>query len=418
MTPPLRLMNRNFLLLWQGQAVSQIGNQLAIVGMLFWIKQSTDSATLVGMILMASVLPSVVFGLFGGTIADRYSRRSIIVYSDLINGLIVLALSVFALTNPNEKGLILIGLFIVSSFVALVGSFFRPAVAASIPDIVPKGQVAKANSLNEASVQISTFIGFGLGGVLFQLLGGPVLFLFNGLSYLFSAMSELFISIPQSLPERGKTWKQALHEFQLDTVLGFRYVWMKPGMKFLFLAAAALNVLSVPVFVLLPFYVEDFLNVGANWYGFLMAAFGGGTLAGYGCVSVMTDLGNKRGAFILSMIIASSIVFIGLGILINPMITLVLMLMLGIAIGVVNVNVITLLQLTTPSQMRGRVFGLLGTLSQALSPVAMGLSGLVADWTGKNIPLIYMVCGVISFLMALSLAMKRELRVFLAYEVE
>ena len=190
--------------------MSQIGNQLAIVGMLFWIKQATESATLVGMILMVSVLPSVLLGPLGGTIADRYPRRTIIIYSDILNGVAVLTLAIFALLSPSANSLIIVGLFIVSSFVALVGSFFRPAVTASIPDLVPKSQVAKANSLNEASVQISTFIGFGLGGVLFQILGGPILFLINGLTYFFSAISESFITIPQSLPEHGKNLEKSL----------------------------------------------------------------------------------------------------------------------------------------------------------------------------------------------------------------
>ena len=87
MEKPSRLLNRNFFLLWQGQLVSQTGNQVAIVAMLFWIEQTTDSASLVGLIMMVSALPSVLLGPIGGTFADHYSRRAIIVYSDLFSGL-------------------------------------------------------------------------------------------------------------------------------------------------------------------------------------------------------------------------------------------------------------------------------------------------------------------------------------------
>ena len=118
------------------------------------------------------------------------------------------------------------------------------------------------------------------------------------------------------------------------------------------------------------------------------------------------------------MLIVAAIIFVSLGVIVQPTTSLFFMFGLGIVLGFVNVSVITLLQLTTPSQMRGRVFGLLGTLSQALTPIAIGLSGLIADWTGQNIPLIYVVCGGMSFFLALYLAMNQELRSFLAYEVK
>ena len=415
MKPPLRLMNRNFFLLWQGQLASQIGNQVAIVAMLFWIKQTTDSATLVGLIMMVSALPAVLLGPFGGTMADRYPRRAIIVGCDLINGLAVLSLAGLVFVTPSAN-VVIVWLFTIFSFIALVNAFFKPAIAAAIPDLVPQAQVASANSLNEASVQIATFIGYGLGGVLFQLLGAPVLFLFNGLTYLFSAASESLITIPQLVPKEPPTWKQAFRTFQSETAEGFRYVWHQVGMRSLFLAAAGLNVFAVPVFVLLPFYVEGSLGVGADWYGFLMAAFGVGCLAGYASASLISVSGKARSVAVVALVLLTSAILIGLGFARHSLVALVLMFSLGTTISFVSIVAITVLQIVTPSQMRGRVFGLLGTLTQALSPIAIGLSGLIADWTDQNISLIYIFCGSLSLLMALSLSLNREIHEFLAYK--
>jgi MFS family permease len=416
MENPSRLLNRNFFLLWQGQLVSQTGNQVAIVAMLFWIEQTTDSASLVGLIMMVSALPSVLLGPIGGTFADHYSRRAIIVYSDLFSGLAGLSLAGLIFIAPEKVNLILVWLFVVSSLIALFGSFFRPAITAAIPDIVPQNQVARANSLNEASEQIATFIGYGLGGVLFQFLGAPVLFLFNGLTFLFSAASESFITIPQATPASSTNWKQAFRKFQIDTAEGFRYLWHKDGMKALFLAAASLNVFAVPIFVLLPFYVKDFLRVSASWYGFLMAAFGAGCLAGYVTASVIRFSGKSRSTMMSLLVLGTSLALAGLGFVRIPLVALLLMFGLGTMIGLVNVVAITILQVTTPDYMRGRIFGLLGTLSQALTPLAMGLSGLIADWSSQNIPLIYIACGGISLVIAITLSMNQKLHDFLAYE--
>src|SRR5436853_7117302 len=96
-----KLMNRNFFLLWQGQFISQVGNQVYAVAMVFWITQTLNSASMLGLLLMLSTLPAVLLGPFAGTLADRKSRRSIIIVSDLICGMVVIALAVLAFVTPG-----------------------------------------------------------------------------------------------------------------------------------------------------------------------------------------------------------------------------------------------------------------------------------------------------------------------------
>jgi len=210
-----KLLNRNFFLLWQGQLVSQIGSQAFAIAMMFWVKHATGSATLMGMLMMVSNLPAVILGPIGGTIADRYSRRRIIIFCDFLNGVVVLTLAILIFAYPSATELILISLFIVSTLVAVSGAFFRPAITAAIPDIVPKTKIAAANSLTQSSIQIATFIGQGAGGVLFRVLGAPVLFLVDGVTYLFSAVSEFFITIPQTVPGKSPKWQETLEAFKI-----------------------------------------------------------------------------------------------------------------------------------------------------------------------------------------------------------
>ncbi|MBV8884663.1 MAG: MFS transporter [Chroococcidiopsidaceae cyanobacterium CP_BM_RX_35] len=405
-------MNRNFFLLWQGQLISQIGNQISTIAMLFWLKQTTGSATLIGLIMMASALPSVLLGPIAGTFADRYSRRTIIICCDLFAGLMVLSQAGLLFIAPRASDFIIVWLFVMSSVVAIIDAFFKPAISAAIPDILPEDKVASGNSLNQASVQIATLIGQGLGGVLFQLLGAPMLFLINGLSYLFTATSESFITIPQTLPKKSNSWKKAFNEFQVSTVEGFHYIWSRAGIKAIFLAAAALNVFAVTIFVLLPFYVEGFLKAGASLYGFLWAAFGVGSLLGYILISIIKFSGKARIALLSSSLLGSAFAFGSLGFTNSPSIALVIMAMLGMMIGIINVIAITILQITIPSEIRGRVFSLLITLSSGLNPIAMGLSGIIADLTNHNIPLIYTTCGGLLILLSLWLLMNQKVHEF------
>ncbi len=369
-----------------------------------------------GLLMMTSNLPAVILGPIGGTFADRYSRRKIIIFCDLISGIAVLCLATLMFTKPDAQETILIALFIVSVCVAIVGSFFRPAITAAIPDLVPKQKVSAANSLNQASVQISTFIGQGAGGILFRILGAPVLFLIDGLTYLFSAFSEFFIVIPQTIPEKSLNQSHALKSFKTDTIAGFRYVWQRKGMRTLFAVATLLNFFAMPFFVLFPFYIEDFLKVTTDWYGFLLAAFGIGSLLGYMLAGTIRVAGRTRSTLLISSLIVMSLGFAGLGMVFVPTIALILVFVIGMLNGFFNINVITLLQITTPSEIRGRVFGLLSTFAMGLAPIALGLSGIVADLTGQNVPLIFIACGVILAIISTIAATAKEFRKFLAYE--
>ncbi|HIP71156.1 MAG TPA: MFS transporter [Anaerolineae bacterium] len=396
---PSKLFNRNYVLLWQGQTVSRLGNQAFSIALALWIKQATGSATLMGLILMFSALPAVLLGPLAGAVADRYKRRTIIILSDLIGGIAVLILAGVMLTAPEATNLTLAVLFVVSILLAVITTFFHPAIAAAIPDLVPEDRLSSANALGQVSFQLTVFIGQGIGGTLYRILGAPILFLIDGLTYLFSAVSESFITIPQTVPEKIPGWRENLSAFKKDIILGFRYVWRTPGLRELVLVSTLLNFFMTPILILLPFYVEDFLRVKPDWYGFLLASYGLGSMLGFVLAGALPLSGRKRSWLIVLFIIVEPLGYVALGVWLNPWIALGMTLIGGLISGFVMVYVTTILQLTTPGDIRGRVFGLLGTLAGALTPLAMGAAGIIADLTGQNIPLIYIACGVMAALL-------------------
>lgn len=416
MQPPSKLLNKNFFLLWQGQLVSQLGDQAFAIALLFWLKHATGSATVMGMVMMVARIPSVLLGPLAGTFADRHNRRLIIILCDIINGVAVTGLALLLFWQPDNTDLIVGALFVVSLISSTAGTFFRPAISAAIPDIVPTEKLAAANSMNQFSMQAATFFGQGAGGVLYRLFGAPLLFLIDGLTFLFSAVSEMFIRIPQTLPEKTKGWRQTLRTFTSDLVEGLHFVWRQPGLRMLFFAAGLLNFFFTPIGILLPFYVEDFLHARPDWFGYIIAAMGAGSMVGFLVAGGLRLVGRTRSVFMLAALTILSLNIGVIGMVHNVWMALGGMFVAGIAAGFFNIGVMTILQLTTPSEIRGRVFGLLGTLATGLTPIAMGLAGIVADLVHQNIPLIFMVSGGITVALSLFMSTSRAFREYLAFE--
>ena len=413
---PTKLFNRNYALLFQGQLVSRLGTQIYAIAMILWIKDATDSATLVGLLLMVSAIPGVFLSPIGGAIADRFSRRKILVFSDLIRGLAMLVVAGVIYTMADSVDLLLALLFLVAILSGTVTAFFRPAIAAAIPDLVPKDRVVTANSMGQLSLQLSVFFGQGLGGMLFRLFGAPFLFLFNGISFLYAALSESFIKMPEVAPKEKMSVGESWHRFLSDLKEGFRYTWNRSGLRELVFISAIFNFFTMPAVVLLPFFVEDTLHASKDWYGVILVAFGIGAFLGYVVAGIFRLPGRTRMIVLLAFMVGQSAMYGIIGFAPTPFSVLPMALAGGFMGGYIAVNITTVLQLSTPSEVRGRVFGLLGMVAGSLTPIAMGLSGVIADAVDQNIPLIYAVSGGIMVILSVSVALLPQTRALLAYE--
>lgn len=419
MQQPTKLFNRNYFLLWQGQAISKLGSQVFSIALIFWITEVTGSPMLMGLLSMTASIPALLLGPVGGAFADRYSRRMIIIFCDLLNGLAMLSLAGLVYYFPNQTDLTVVWLFMVTIFVAIVNSFFFPSISASIPDLVPRDKLVKANTMTQLSLRISVLFGQGLGGIFYKLLGPYVIFIVNGLSFFFSAGSESFIKIPQKIAKKDPQMKNRFQEFKTDIVEGFRYIWHKSGLRELLMVSTLLNFFVTPIIILMPFFVKDFLNLGENWnmwFGFLIAVYSVGTMFGFVFAGIAKLSAKSRGRLMVVILIVKSVIYGAIGLSGNILVVMGLAAIGGFMTGFVTVNITTILQLTTPSEIRGRVFGLLGTLSGAVAPLAMGLSGIVADLLNKNYPLVYIFCGGSMVFITSLVTFNKNYRDYLAYD--
>ncbi len=169
--------------------------------------------------------------------------------------------------------------------------------------------------------------------------------------------------------------------------------------------------------MLFPFYVEDYLMATADWYGYILAGLGLGAMIGYALASAIQLSGRARSNIIVMSLIACSLTWMTFGFIANKILAIILMLTTGAFSGFISVNIITLLQQTTPSWIRGRVFALLTTISTGLTPLGMGLAGVIFDLLNHNIQLIVIASGLASVIIYIILAFSREFRVYMAYEI-
>ncbi len=417
---PEKLFNKNYLLLWQGQFVSRLGNVIYIFAITAWITYRLNSPALLGFLGMVSGIPAILFGIIAGTVADNHSRKMIIVLTDLINGILVLILAGLffflpeTLSNRNE--LLVLGIYVVSISSAILNAFFGPAIDASIPDIVPTNRLAQANSMGQLSRNIARFIGQGLGAALISILGAPVFILINGLSFLFSAISEMFMEIPQHLPEKAKNAKELIQKYKSDIKEGFNYIWDRKGLKRLVLISVLLGFFSAPIMMLLSFYVKDVLFKPERWFGFLLISFGVGSLFGYLAVAVIRMRGQTRGKIITTFLVLQALGFAALGLIDKPLYAIILTFIGGVFNGFILVNIQTIIQTTVPSEIRGRVMGLLTTISASALPLGQGLSGYLGEVI--SIPVIYVASGLIMATLTLIIATNRYFKKFISYETK
>lgn len=188
------LWTTGFFILWQSQLVSTLGYAAYSVALGFWVLSVTGSTGLMGMLMAASTLPGVLVSPFAGVLIDRYNRRNLLILMDMIRGLSIVLVSAAAFTGMIAIWMV----FVAGIILSICGAVFRPGVNSSVPDIVPNSKLSNANAMLSIASTGSNMLGNVAGGFLFQVLGAPFLFIFNGLSYLFSGFSLFFVNISKS----------------------------------------------------------------------------------------------------------------------------------------------------------------------------------------------------------------------------
>jgi len=401
--PPLA-RNRDFLLLWSGQGVSQIGAKVLQIGLVWWAMEQGGSLAAVSWALVATSLPFVVVGLFAGVLADKFDRRALMVGCEAGNGLIVMLLAYLAWTQLLTLPMLMAGTALVSTLAAV----FSPAAMAAIPDLVDEPDLIRANSLQEMTAQGALVFGPAIGGTLLAMLGTPAAFLATAVTYTLSSLCMLALRLKRHpVPPAGDGETPAPTSPWSEMVGGFAVLKENPAIATLLGLFAVANFLLVPVTVFLPYYAKEVFAVDAGGLGVLEGSIGVGMILGALALMRTGSVKNRRLAIQAGLAIpglalllmgtwASYPVFIGA------------LLVLGGALSVMNVVSMTFFQENVPPERLGRFMGLLMTLIMALMPLSYGAAGLAT--IGVPAGAIMAVGGVLLLILGFALPLMRTLQ--------
>jgi MFS family permease len=391
-------VNKNIFSLWSGQVISQAGDSIFEIGLLWLLLDLTGSNAVTGLVAMSSYLPTLLFGLYSGALVDRFDRRKLMLFADLARGCIVLIIPLLYFLD-GLNGLIL-GLltFAVASF----NTLFNPARDALVAHLVAPGQLMTANSMIQTSWQYAMFLGPAIAGILLSVVGPVHLFNVDALTFFLSFYFIYKISVnrPASQPVKPVNraqFGQEVRQVWRDVLDGISYARRDRRVWALLIITAVDNLfLMGPALIGAPIFVREILQQEASAYAFIQVAYAVGMIIG----TILLNLYGKY--FRNSHIMLWGIIFDGLTFL--PLVwvntfwgAFLTITFHAVAIPMIVVARPTIIQKIVPAEMQGRIFSMISIAVYGFTAISIALTGAAAEIIPINI-----IYGIIAILAAAS----------------
>jgi DHA3 family tetracycline resistance protein-like MFS transporter len=387
------LNNRPFAFLWSGQTISRLGDSLYRIALSWWVLEKTGSALAMGTVNIVSMVPMLVFMLFGGVLVDRLPRSWVMFSSDLLRGVLVAGVAVLATLNLLEVWHI----FIISALFGIVSAFFEPAYIAVFPEIIQADTLAGANSLTTLSREITGIIGPSLGALLVATGGTPLTFGLDAASFFISALTL----IPLLKHDQVKTLepqKSQSNNIWADLLVGFKTVAGSPWLWVTISVAALANMVEGgAISTSLPFLISDTWKMDVKVLGFVYSALSVGAVA---CALILGNARkmHKRGYIAYASWFGIGAMILLMGVQTNLWVSLAAAAMLGAAATSFGLIWTSSLQEIVPSDLLGRVSSIDYLGSFTLMPLGYALAGWATDKVGA--PFVFIVAGVVVSVLA------------------
>lgn len=361
------LYHRDFSIFWTGNFLSNIGTWMQYVALGWVILIISNSPFLLGLNGFLAQIPSLVFALPGGAIADRLNRRKLMLTTQ--TAMMLLALLLAVLTSFHR--ITITEILAISFLTGIASALNYPAYQALIPDLIPREDLLNGIALNSAQFNMSRAIGPTVAGLALGTLGAAACFYLNSASFLALIIALLIITIPPVQKQKGPRL--------LGTILeGIHYVNKHRLVIVLLTVPAFLSLFGLPFIVLMPAIARNMIGVGASGLGFLMAGAGLGAVAA-ALIIAAKGTPERRGRLILTsatffsvalILLARAHTFWGAFLL--------LMVMGGTIVGTLTLTNTTL-QMTTPPELRGRVMAMYYMAMTGLMPFGSLQAGAIAQ---------------------------------------
>ncbi len=376
--PLVAFQNTQYRLLWASSLFSILSFFMVIVARGWLVLEMTDSPFLVTAINAVPMLPMLLLSPVGGVIADRFSRRVILMVGDSLNGVVLLILALLILSGDVQVWQV----FVLSFLHGVVFSTIMPSRMSAVPEVVEPQHMASGIAMFTTIFSAAQLAGPAPAGFLIEFLGMGQTFLIAA-TMVVPALALLFFV---DISHRGSLGDQPSGgSFFANIGEALTYVRGRPLMYSLLLMGVAFAIFSMPYQAMLPVFARDVLHMGADGLGVLTASVGVGALAGsFAVASAGSDRqlrflliwGGVGFGVLILLFAGSAIVWLSFG----------LAVLLGFAMQVSLTSNMTVMQLELPSYIRGRVISL-RMVAIGLGPAGMLALGAGAEVVGPRVAL-------------------------------
>jgi MFS family permease len=381
------MRHRNYRLYWIGQLISLVGTHMQRAAQAWLVLTLTSDPLMLGLLVTAQFGPVLVFGLFGGIVADSLPKRPTIIVTQLIAMGLAFVLTFLTASETAQVWQVLVLAFLLG----IIGVIDMPTRQSFVIEMVGRDDVVSAVALNSALVNGAKVIGPAVAGLTIAAFGVPVAFMVNGLSFI-AVIAGLLAMRPDELrPIVRAALPRSAGAVVANLAEGLRYVVHTREVLVALTVVGLVSTAGMNLQVLIPPLARDVLSAGPSGFGFLMAS------AGLGAISSALLLAFRGRPRLRSILIAGTalgVVEVGLAQSHWMPLSLILMFTIGLAGTALSMNANTLIQITVPDHLRGRLMAVYITVFVGTTPIGGLIFGGVAGAFGIAASLV--IGGVIS----------------------
>jgi predicted MFS family arabinose efflux permease len=356
-----------------GQAVSVVGTWMQSVAAAWLVLQlSHDSAFALAIFGAFSYGPVLVFGLYAGTLVDRFAHRDVLLLTQVVSLVGAVLYAVLTATHTISLPIVMV----LAAVLGINQALYFPARQATVLEMVGRGELVSAVALNSIAFNLARIIGPAVGGIVIATFGVAACFWINAVTYLGVIAALLTIRRRPLMAGPPQTAVQLIGE-------ALRYVARTPSLAGLFLLLFVAGTFGANFNLVLPLFTRIVLHANADTLGYLFAAQGIGSLVGALTMAV-------AGSFLLEprRIVLGALLFAGteLLFLVVPNFTqaIVLLLVIGWSFAVYSIGTNTFVQVRSPDRMQGRMVSLYSMLFIGVTPIGNVLAAIVAHFFGPS----------------------------------
>ena len=373
--------SRDFRFFWFGLVVMMGGLQMQMLARAYLVYDLTDSASLLGVVSVASAAPILVLSLFGGVAADRFERRRVLQAGQAVSAVLAGFIAVANTTGFIEW----YHLLVVATIQGAMWAFMMPARQSMIPELVSREHITNAVSLSSAAMSTTTLLAPAIGGVIYAKAGPAAVY------YSIAAMSLLSMVLTAQVPQTRGSGAGKKGAVLADIAEGLKHCVANKMVLALLVMGLATTLLSMPFRFLLPVFIVDVYGRGPDSMGIMLSLFGLGALAGS---LFIASIGHwHRGMLLITTSFLSAVALGAIAALPFFFVAVAIMALLGLGdSGRRSLNQALIME-EVEERYRGRVMSVY-MMNFGLMPLGMLPTGLVADWLGGQVAI-----GILAFLL-------------------